>query len=349
METTMFGTTKNEKQVRLYALENHTGMKMTVTNLGATIVSLLVVDKNGHSQDVVLGYDTVAAYEENTCYFGAAIGRNANRIKGAKCVIDGVSYLLEANDNENNLHSGSTGFHNAIWKAFYAEEDKNMILFTYDSPDGEQGFPGNMSAKISYCLTDDNKLAITYEATADKKTVANFTNHTYFNLNGNRSGSVEHQNLMINASYYTPVVDEKAIPNGGIESVSGTPMDFRVMKEIGRDINADFKQLHYAGGYDHNYVLNKDGGKLSHAATALATETGITMKVYTDSPGMQFYSGNFITPQEGKDKARYDFRQGFCLETQYFPNAINQQGFDSPILKPGQVYYSKTEYAFFAE
>jgi aldose 1-epimerase len=349
METMVFGTTKNGKQVRLYTLENQNGMKMTVTNLGATIVSLLVPDKTGDLQDVVLGYETVAAYEEYGCYFGAAIGRNSNRIQGAKCTIDGVSYLLEANDNENNLHSGSAGFHSAVWKALYSEEDQNMILFTYDSPDGEQGFPGNMSAKISYCLTDDNKLAITYEATTDKKTVANFTNHSYFNLDGYKSGNVEQQSLMINASYYTPVVDAKAIPNGGIESVTGTPMDFRVMKEIGKDINADFKQLQYAGGYDHNYVLDKEGGKMSHAATACAAKTGITMKVYTDCPGMQFYSGNFITPQDGIDGAKYDFRHGFCLETQYFPNSANQQGFESPFLEPGQVYYSKTEYAFFAE
>lgn len=342
-----FGKTKEGKDVTKYTLVNKSGMEMSVIDLGATIVSLKVAGKDGGLHDVTLGYDNPVDYQERTCYFGAVIGRNANRINQARICINGEEVQLEQNDNENNLHSGSKGFHAVIWNVEKAEN--NRIVFTYLSKDKEQDFPGNMNAKVIYELTDENELVITYEADTDKTTVANFTNHAYFNLDGHNSGSVENQELEILASYYTPVIDAKAIPTGEVAKVSGTPMDFRKMEKIGARINADFEQIKYAGGYDHNYVLDKADTTMQLAARAKAAKTGICMDVYTDCAGVQLYSGNFITEQKGKENAEYGFRHGFCLETQYFPNAINDENFKTPVLNPGETYKSSTKYSFSIE
>lgn len=342
-----FGRTKEGSEVKKYTLTNKNGMEVSVIDLGATIVSVKLAGADGKIRDVVLGYDNPVDYQENTCYFGAVIGRNANRIDHAKITIDGVDYQLEQNDNENNLHSGSKGFHAVIWKA--EEVTEQSILFSYYSRDLEQDFPGNMTARVRYNLTEENELVILYQAVADKTTVANFTNHAYFNLDGHESGSIENQQLEILASYYTPVIDAKSIPTGEVAKVSGTPMDFRKMEKIGARINDDFEQLKYAGGYDHNYVLDKADGTMQLAARAKAAESGICMDVYTDCVGVQLYAGNYIKEHAGKDGVSYGFRQGFCLETQYFPNAINDKNFRRPILRPDERYQSSTKYCFSVE
>ena len=284
-----FGKTKEGNTVTKYLLKNKNGMEVAVMDLGATIVSVLVPDKNGLKRDVVLGYDTPQEYQEHTCYFGAVIGRNANRIGGAKIVLDDREYPLE---------------------------------------------------------TDDNALSIAYEAVSDQTTVANFTNHAYFNLNGHDSGCMENQELEILASYYTPVKDGEAIPTGNVEKVAGTPMDFRKMKKIGQDIGVDFEQLKFVGGYDHNFVLDKADGTMQLAARARSEKSGICMDVYTDCVGIQLYAGNFIGKQTGKGGASYDSRHAFCLETQYFPNAVNEPNFKSPVLHVGETYHSQTKYCF---
>ena len=348
MNKSEFGATKEGALVTKYRLTNRNGMEVEVIDLGATIVSVRVPDRNGALTDVVLGYDTPVDYQNHTCYFGAVIGRNANRIDRARLTLEGKSYELEPNDHENNLHSGSGGFHAALWEA-EMELGEREITFRLVSKEGEQGFPGTMTARVTYTLTDDNELVISYHALADQTTVANFTNHSYFNLDGHASGSILNQKLEILASYYTPVIDSKSIPTGEIEKVSGTPMDFRKMKKIGADIDTEFKQLAFTGGYDHNYVLDKADGASQLAARAKAARTGICMDVYTDCVGVQLYTGNYIGEQTGKGGASYGFRHGFCLETQYFPNAVNEPNFKTPVLKQGEEYHSMTKYCFSVE
>ena len=340
-----FGTSRQGEPVNIYTLENKGGRQVRVTDYGAALVSITVPDRDGKMQDVLLGYDNVTGYENNTCYFGAVIGRNGNRIANAQCVIGGVSYQLDRTDNENNLHSGSKGIDTMIWDV--KQYMDNTITFTCKSADKEQGFPGNMDIQVTYLLTDDDALEICYEAVSDQDTVANLTNHAYFNLAGHASGSILDQELMLRASHFTPVIDSKAIPTGEIAPVAGTPMDFTTAKTIGREIDADDTQVNYGGGFDHNFVLDKaEKGAFELFAEAYAPSTGIVMKAYTDLPGVQFYSGNFITTQYGKQGAVYEKRQGFCLETQYFPNAVNEPNFESPILKAGETYRTKTRYQF---
>ena len=340
-----FGTSKQGEAVSVYLLENKNGASVRVTDYGAALVSIIVPDKNGGMQDVLLGYDNVTGYENNTCYFGAVIGRNGNRIANAQLTIDGVTYSLDSNDNENNLHSGEKGMDTIVWDV--KEYTDNAITFTCKSADLEQGFPGNMDVQVTYVLTDEHAVEIHYEAVSDKDTVANFTNHAYFNLEGHASGNVLGQELMLRASYYTPVIDSKAIPTGEIAPVAGTPMDFTTAKTIGRDMEADDTQIKYGGGFDHNFVLDKEEkGAFELMAEAYAPGTGIVMEAYTDRPGVQFYSGNFITTQDGKQGAVYGKRQGFCLESQFFPNSVNEPKFEAPIIKAGEVYRSKTSYQF---
>ena len=346
MAITNFGKTAGGADVMMYTLKNAGGMEVDIISLGATLRAVRVPDKNGVIRDVLLGYDTPAEYEAVNGFLGTVIGRNGNRIAGAQVTIEGTTYQLEANENENNLHSGSKGFHTVLWTA--TEADDAHVVLTYHSPDGEQGFPGNMDVVVTYTLTDAGELGINYKATTDKTTVANFTNHAYFNLNGHESGSAEGQELEIFASYYTPVADGKSIPTGAIASVSGTPMDFRQMTKIGARINDDFDQLKYTGGYDHNYVLDKADGSLQLAARAKAAESGIQMDVYTTCVGVQFYAGNFVGGQKGKGGVDYVKRQGFCLETQYFPNSVNEKNFKQPFLAPGETYDSTTKYCFSA-
>lgn len=344
MDISEFGKIDSGELAHLYSICNKNGAKLSVTDLGATIVGLEVPDKKGKLRDVILGYDNAKEYQSHTFYFGACIGRNANRINKAVVELNNKNVSLEVNDNDNNLHSGTHGFHNVLWGV--CSPEPNSIALTYLSKDGEQDFPGNMETKVTYTLTDDNELIIHYEAVSDKTTVANFTNHSYFNLNGHDSGNVYDQELMIKAQAYTPVIDAKAIPTGEIQSVEGTPFDFRDYKKIGLDIEADNTQIKYGNGFDHNFALDKNGHEMTLAGSARSAESGIQMDVYTDCVGMQFYSGNFIEKHQGKSGAMYDFRNGFCLETQYFPNAVSEPKFESPIINPGEKYDSITKYSF---
>lgn len=344
MDISEFGKIDSGELAHLYSICNKNGAKLSVTDLGATIVGLEVPDKKGKLRDVILGYDNAKEYQSHTFYFGACIGRNANRINKAVVELNNKNVSLEVNDNDNNLHSGTHGFHNVLWGV--CSPEPNSIALTYLSKDGEQDFPGNMETKVTYTLTDDNELIIHYEAVSDKTTVANFTNHSYFNLNGHDSGNVYDQELMIKAQAYTPVIDAKAIPTGEIQSVEGTPFDFRDYKKIGLDIEADNTQIKYGNGFDHNFALDKNGHEMTLAGSARSAESGIQMDVYTDCVGMQFYSGNFIEKHQGKSGAMYDFRNGFCLETQYFPNAVSEPKFESPVINPGEKYDSITKYSF---
>lgn len=339
-----FGKTLDGQELTLYTLTNTKGMSVKVTDLGATLVSVMLQDKNEILRDVVLGYDDPEGYYKNTCYFGAVIGRSGNRIDQGRFTLNGRTYQLDQNDNENNLHSGNNGFDRRRWKM--AEVTENSLRFSLEDEDGEQGYPGNFQVSITYLLTEENELFLRYRGVCDEDTVANLTNHVYFNLAGHDSGDVLDQELRMSAKYYTPVRDSKAIPTGEIAPVAGTPMDFTTAKPIGRDIDADFEQLKLVGGYDHNFVLKKDKGAVMKFAEAYSPRTGICLEAFTDLPGVQLYAGNFIMPQKGKAGASYDKRWGFCLETQYYPNSINQLGFAKPILRAGEKYETTTCYKF---
>ena len=301
-------------------------------------------DRNGELVQVSAVYEDPVLYEKQTTYFGAVVAPSANRIADARFEIDGESYTLDANNNENNLHSGYNTLAKKIWSV--KENSENKIIFAYDAKDLEQGFPGNIHYEVTYEVTEDNVLSISYYAISDKKTTINMTNHTYFNLAGAYSGTVENQELWLKASHYTPVKDDKAIPTGEIAPVEGTPFDFRVAKTIGRDIKEEFDQLVFGLGYDHNFAIDKEAAGFEKIATAYAPETGIQMDVWTDCIGVQLYTGNFMQGEEGPNGYVYPKRGAFCLETQYFPNAINETNFVCPITEANVPYVTKTSYAF---
>ena len=337
MKTRAFG------EATLYTFENKNGMVMEVTDFGATLYSLLVPDKEGNLCDVVLGYDTPKEYmgESNTG-FGATIGRNGNRIGKATFTLNGKTYQLEKNNNGNNLHSGLNYYHHRMWEV--KEVTDSSITFSLHSPDGDQGFPGTFDVDVTYTLTDENELKIDYYGIPQEDTVVNMTNHTYFNLNGHASGDVLEQEVWMDADAFT-ATDEALIPTGEIVNVEGTPMDFRVKKAIGRDIDADYEALIFGGGYDHNWCLNNKGkfAKVIEMSSALS---GITMEVYTDLSGVQMYSGNFLEKEVGKQGIVYHKRAGICFETQYYPDAINHENFPSPVCKKGEEYKTTTIYKF---
>ncbi len=326
---------------RKVMIANSKGMRAEVCTLGATLVSLFFKDKNGVEKDLVLGYDNPADYLNHTTYFGATVGRNGNRIKNGKFTLNGTEYLLEKNDGENNLHSGSKGLCYKEWEV--EKETENSVTLSSVSKDLEQGFPGTMTAKVTYAIGEDNALSIDYEAVSDKDTVANFTNHSYFNLGGHGSGTMVNQKLKLYSSKFTPV-DGTLIPTGELRDVKGTPMDFTEFKAIGKEIDAEDEQLKFGGGYDHNFIVDGKGYRLM--AEAVSEDTGIHMKAYTDAPAVQFYAGNFIKKQVGKGGCAYDDRHGFCLESQYCPDAVNNPAFESPILKAGETYRTRTVYQF---
>lgn len=344
MKKELFGKTKSGETVNRYEISNSNGMKLVVSDYGATVLALFVKDKDGSPVDVALGYEDFAAYEKGHCYLGSVIGRCANRISNAKINIDGVEYKLEANDNENCLHSGSQSTALRVWNV--KSQADNSITFEIEDADLQEGYPGNAVMTVTYEITDDNGLVITYTGKADKTTPFNFTNHTYFNLNGHDSGDVYKTMLQIEASHYTPVKSSKAIPTGELAPVAGTPFDFTTAKAIGQDINADNEQLKFGNGYDHNFAIDRDSDGMERAATAVADKTGIRMEVFTDTVGIQFYSANFIDGQPGKGGVTYHNRNAFCLETQYFPNSVNEPNFKTPITKAGEEYRSQTEYRF---
>lgn len=343
MEKAAFGFNMDGQEVSIYTIKNSSGAKIVVTDLGASLVSVIVPDQTGKMTDVVLGYDHAAPYETNGNFFGATIGRCCNRTAGAVYQIGDRTYTMEANEKENNLHSGSSCYGRKVWQVKTFATD--YITFSLFSPDGEGGFPGNLQIDVTYTFTEDNQVKIHYDGICDQDTIVNMTNHSYFNLSGHDQGSVLSQYLMIDAESYTPV-RTGSITTGEILSVKNTPMDFQREKQIGRDIDEDYEQLKLTGGYDHNYVLNKQNCGIRPAAKARCLETGIEMTMYTDAVGVQFYAGNFIGGPEGKNGAVYPVRSGFCLETQFYPNAANIAHFPSPVLKKGEKYEATTIYKF---
>lgn len=345
MKTEAFGSIQSGKKATLYILENKNHTVVKVTDFGATLVSVLFADKDGVMKDMVLGYDDAASYEKGTSCFGATIGRNGNRIKDARFTIDGKEWVIEANENNNSLHSGKNGFNHLMWEM--KESGDNYVTFYHYSPQEEQGFPGNMHVTVTYTLDDEDTVHITYHAKADADTVMNFTNHSYFNLAGHDSGVMLDQKLQLFADAYTPDEDSHSIPTGEIAPVAGTPMDFTAMKPIGQDINADFEQLHFTGGYDHNYVLSDKPGTMRQMAKAECDASGIAMDAYTECCGVQLYAGNFIGTQTGKGGVTYGDRHGFCLESQFYPNAVNEKNFPSPVVPANTEYHSETKYHFY--
>ena len=330
-----FGKLSDGTVVKAYRLENEKTASLTIIDFGATIQSLCVPDREGVLRDVVLGYDSAEEYEKSGGYFGATIGRVANRIGGGLFSLNGVEYQLPINDGDNHLHGGIRGFHKHMWNARF-EDDK--IVCERLSADGEEGYPGNLNVRVTFSLTDDNKLDIIYDAIADADTLVNMTNHSYFNLDG--SDDILDHKMQVFADKYCET-DENCLPTGRLLYVDGTAFDFRKCKKIGRDIDANDEQLKGAGGYDHNYCLS------GHLAAIVSSEkSGIRMVAYTDMPGMQVYTGNHISKRQGKKGNAIDFRSGFCLETQLYPNAMACYGFPSPVLKAGQSMHSETSYCF---
>ncbi|MGE4489655.1 MAG: aldose epimerase family protein [Kiritimatiellales bacterium] len=333
--------------IRSYTLKNTEGMEVRLSNYGATVTSIKVPDRNGVPGDVVLGYNTVDRYINDAgagTYFGAVVGRYGNRIAKGEFTLDGTEYTLAANNGENHLHGGLKGFDKMVWGAQVL--GKNQVKFTYVSKDGEEGYPGRLSVSVIYTLTDDNELKIDYQASTDKATPVNLTNHSYFNLAGEGSPTILDHELTLNADAFTPV-DAGLIPTGEIRPVAGTPFDFRKAKTIGRDIAAANQQLEYGMGYDHNWVLNKGQGGKTLAATVYEPKSGRVMDVYTDQPGVQFYCGNFLDGSlTGKSGKPYLHRSGLCLETQHFPDSPNQSAFPSTTLRPGEQYKTSTTYKF---
>ena len=341
-----FGKDKNGTTVQIYTLTNKNGVEARITNYGATLVSLKVPDRSGKLADIVLGFDSVDGYTQNPPppYFGATIGRYGNRIGGAKFTLDGKTYMLDANDGKNSLHGGNHGFDKATWTA-KPSADGQAVYFTYVSKDGEGGYPGNLTATVSYTLSPANEIGIHYVATTDQDTVVNLTNHSYFNLSGPGSGDILDHVLTIHADRFTPV-DSGLIPTGELRSVAGTPFDFRQPHAVGERINSDDEQLKLARGYDHNWVLNRTGSGLDLAARVLDPKSGRVLEVLTDQPGLQFYTGNFLDGAYKGIGGAYQHRGALCLETQHFPDSPNHPDFPSTELKPGQTYDTTTVFRF---
>lgn len=342
MKKELFGEV-NGREVYLYTLENSYGMKVTVSSFGALIIRIWAPDHNGNFADVALGYDRLEQYLENGKFYGAVVAPNANRIGGAKFTLEGKTYELSVNDNGNNLHSHrALGGHKRIWDA---EEKENGILFTMSMKDGELGFSGNRDFSVLYELTEENGLRITYDVVSDADTILNLTNHCYFNLDGHGAGQITDHELQLFSHAYTPA-DAKAIPNGDILRVEGTPMDFTEPHLIGERIDADFDQLKMAGGYDHNWVLDNYTGQVRKIAVVKSSDKSRIMEVYTDLPGVQFYSGNSRDLEAAKDGKTYGYRAGLALETQFYPDTPNKPQFPSSVFGPDRPYHTVTEYRF---
>lgn len=340
-----FQTTINGQTTDLYTLTNASGMEVCVTPFGGRVVSIMVPDRAGVMRDVVLGFDNIADYQNIPSDFGAAIGRYANRIAQGKFTLDGVEYQLPQNNFGHCLHGGPEGWQYKLYEV--AEVKENALTLVMHSPDGDAGFPGAVEAKVTYTLTDDNALDIAYEATTDRPTIINMTNHSYFNLVGDPTQTILDDELMVNAESFTPV-DDTYMTTGEIAPVEGTPMDFRQAKPIGKEIdNFDYEQLKNGNGYDHNWVLNT-AGKLDEAAVVLySPKSGIELTVYTDEPGIQVYTGNFLDGTAvGKHDIAYKQRVAICLETQKYPDTPNKAEWPTAVLRPGERYTSKCIYKF---
>jgi aldose 1-epimerase len=344
-----FGQMPDGRPVSLFTLAAEGGIRFTITNYGGAIVSLLAPDRAGAPADVVLGYDKLEGYLNGRAHFGALCGRFANRIARARFTLDGTAYTLPANDGVNHLHGGPHGFDKHLWEAeIVGGETEPALKLSRLSLDGEQGYPGNLHVEVTYSLDGGNALRIRYRATCDRPTPLNLTNHSYFNLAGHQAGEIGGHELQLFASRFTPV-NETLIPTGGFAEVKGTPFDFRKPARIGDRIDADHEQIRRGRGYDHNFMLEPAKGKPVPAATVYEPRSGRVLEVLTAEPGVQFYSGNFLNGTEvGKGGAVYRRRNGFCLETQHFPNSPNQPAFPDCILRPVAVYESSTVYRFTA-
>lgn len=330
--------------IEIFTLTGPGGLEARITNYGGIIVSLSAPDRTGRLADVVLGLDDLAGYIAGHPFFGALAGRYANRIARGKFSLNGVEYSLARNNGENHLHGGIRGFDKAVWSV--RDVSRQRLQLSYWSEDGEEGYPGNLSVTVVYALTDQNELRIDYTAATDKDTVVNLTNHSYFNLAGQGQGDILGTELKLFADQFTPV-DEKLIPTGELRDVEGTPFDFRIPTAIGARIGQDDRQLRFAGGYDHNFVLRGGGGSLAMAASVLDPGSGRMMEVLTTEPGVQLYTANsFDGTRRGKAGSTYSRRSGFCLETQHFPDSPNQPHFPSTVLKAGGQYASTTVYRF---
>lgn len=334
-------------ELDIFTLRNSKGMSVEITNFGGTILSINAPDRNGQFDDIVLGFGNLEDYYKQGPYFGAIIGRCANRIGKSRFELNGVEYNLANNDGQNHLHGGIKGFDKVVWKAEPISSNGAEVLeLSYLSRDEEEGYPGNLIVKVTYALTENNELRMNYHAVSDKDTVVNLTNHAYFNLSGHASGKILNHKLMINADRFT-ANDEESIAIGEIRSVTGTPMDFRSFKAIGDEIGSNYDQIVFGKGYDHNWILNVSGRKPEKAAEIIDENSGRALEVYTTKPGIQFYSGNFLDgSQIGKGGTAYEQRTGLCLETQYLPNSMNIEDFPSPILKAGEEYNHITIYKF---
>jgi len=337
-----YGTTSDGKAVELYTLTNSHGIEVRAITYGGIIVSVQTPDKSGHRADITLGFDTLAPYLTANPYFGALIGRYGNRIGNAKFTLDGKEYTVPKNDGPNSLHGGPKGYDKVLWRAqsFQTGSEVGVIL-KYTSPDGEEGYPGTVQVTVTYTLNDKNEFHIDYQATTDKATPINLTNHTYFNLAGEGSGNILGEQLMLNADRFTPV-DATLIPTGEIAGVKGTPLDFTHPTTIGARIDDPYEQLVLGKGYDHNFVIDRTAPGLALAARAYDPTSGRVLEVDTTEPAVQFYTGNFLNDVHGKHGHVYNKRDGFCLETQHYPDSPNKANFPSTILRPGQTYKSTT-------
>lgn len=338
-----FGNLSDGRKARLFILKNQI-IEAAVSDYGATLVSLTVPDKNHNPVDIVLGFDNVSGYEnDDGTYIGCNVGRNANRIGNGSIVLNGIAYALDKNDGKNNLHSGFHPYSKRLWNV--EDYSENSVTFSLESPDMDQGFPGNLKLFIHYSLTADNQLQITYSGTPDADTIINVTNHSYFNLNGQGNGDILNLDLTVYADCFTPA-DQYSIPTGEIRSVDGTPMDFRISKPIGKDIEKDFLPLKLAKGYDHNWCINNYDGTLQKAIEVVSKTTGITMEIDTDYPGVQIYTANFVNNVKGKDNCVYQEKTAVCFEPQFFPDAIHHNNFVSPICKAGNEFHKEIVYTF---
>jgi aldose 1-epimerase len=342
-----FGKLPDGKEVFQYTLTNKNGVEMKIINYGGIITSLKTPDKKGVLEDIVLGYNSLDGYLKESPYFGAIVGRYANRVAKGKFKLDGKEYTLALNNGPNTLHGGLNGFDKAIWHVEEIQSNVGPALkLSYVSKDMEEGFPGNLSVDVVYTLTDSDELEFAFKATTDKTTVINLTQHSYFNLTGNTKRDILEHKLMINADAIVPV-DNTLVPTGKLMPVAGTPFDFVKPHLVGERINAKDEQIELGGGYDHCYVLRDDGNRLKHAATLSEPTSGRKVDVYTTEPGMQFYSGNFLKGSIiGKGDVVYYKRFGMCLETEHFPDSPNQPNFPSVVLKPGETYTTSTKYTF---
>ena len=347
IEKKEFGTTEDNVTVYQFVLSNENGMEVSIINYGGIITSLKAKDRHEKYQDIVLGFNSLAPYEDENPYFGALIGRYGNRIAKGAFRLDDKTYNLDINNAPNHLHGGLKGFHKVVWNPKEIINDTNVSLeLTYLSKHMEEGYPGNLDVKVTYTLNNKDELHVLYEAETDKKTIINLTQHSYFNLSGDFSEDILNHEIKINADAFLPV-DETLIPTGEIRSVEGSPFDFRNLKLIGRDIDSNDNQIKFGKGYDHCWVINNQDAGLRHVASLYHSQTGRIMEIESDQPGIQFYSGNFLDGTlESKGEGYYNYRTGLCLETQQYPDSPNQKNFPSVVLNPNEKYITKTIFKF---